>query len=556
MDRTGADFVRAVGMIRRRLGANPIAVQIPWGAESNLKGVIDLLEWKAITWADELGAVPEYHEIPDDMLEEAEAARAIIYERIVETDDVLVEKYLAEEEITVEEIKGALRRATLSGKAHPVLTGSSLKNTGVQPLLDAIIEYLPSPLDVPAIEGINPKTEEPEHRGPSDDEPLSALVFKIVTDPYVGRLAYFRVYSGVVKTGGAVMNTTSDKKERVGRLVRMFADHRQDIEEVHAGDIAATLGLKFTSTGDTLCSQNDPIILERITFPEPVIQVAVEPKTQADQDKMSEALHKLTEEDPTFRVYTDEQTGQTIIAGMGELHLDIIVDRMKREFKVGCNVGKPRVSYRETITRPASADVTFKRQTGGRGQYARVELEIEPGEPGSGFVFENKIRGGAIPNEYIKPTQEGIEEALTAGVIAGYPVVDVTVYLVDGASHDVDSSDLAFKIAGSMALKEAVQKGSPVLLEPVMQVEAVTPEEYLGAVQGDMSARRGQIQSMEIQPGSAQAIRGFVPLSEMFGYATDLRSMSQGRANFTMEFAHYEQLPKNLADKILKGEMV
>ena len=381
MDRTGADFVRAVGMIRSRLGGNPIAVQIPWGSESNLKGVIDLLEWRAITWEDELGAVPEYHDIPDDMLAEAEEARAIIYERIVETDDELVEKYLAEEEITVEEIKAALRRATLAGKAQPVLTGSALKNTGVQPLLDAIIEYLPSPLDVPAIEGINPKTEEPEMRGPSDDEPLSALVFKIVTDPYVGRLAYFRVYSGVVKTGGGVMNTTSDKKERVGRLVRMFADHRQDIEEVHAGDIAATLGLKFTSTGDTLCSQNDPIVLERITFPEPVIQVAVEPKTQADQDKMSEALHKLTEEDPTFRVYTDEQTGQTIIAGMGELHLDIIVDRMKREFKVGCNVGKPRVSYRETITRPSSSDVTFKRQTGGRGQYARVELEIEPGEP-------------------------------------------------------------------------------------------------------------------------------------------------------------------------------
>ncbi len=556
MDRTGADFVRAVGMIRRRLGGNPIAVQIPWGAESNLKGVIDLLEWKAITWEDELGAVPEYHDIPDDMLAEAEEARAIIYERIVETDDELVEKYLGEEEITVEEIKAALRRATLAGKAQPVLTGSSLKNTGVQPLLDAIIDYLPSPLDVPAIEGINPKTDESERRGPSDDEPLSALVFKIVTDPYVGRLAYFRVYSGVVKTGGAVMNTTSDKKERVGRLVRMFADHRQDIEEVHAGDIAATLGLKFTSTGDTLCSQNDPIVLERITFPEPVIQVAVEPKTQADQDKMSEALHKLTEEDPTFRVYTDEQTGQTIIAGMGELHLDIIVDRMKREFKVGCSVGKPRVSYRETITRPSSADVTFKRQTGGRGQYARVKLEVDPGEPGSGFVFENKIRGGSIPSEYIKPTQEGIEEALTGGVIAGYPVVDVAVRLVDGASHDVDSSDLAFKIAGSMAFKEAVQKGHPVLLEPVMQVEAVTPDEYLGAVQGDMSARRGQIQSMEIQPGSAQAIRGFVPLSEMFGYATDLRSMSQGRANFTMEFAHYEQLPKNIAEKILKGEIV
>ena len=556
MDRVGADFVRDVGMIRERLGANPIAVQIPWGAESDFKGVIDLLEMQAITWADELGAQPVYQDIPEDQLDWAQEARGTIFERIVETDDQLVEKYLSDEEITVDEIKGALRRATLEGRAHPVLLGSALKNKGIQPLLDAILDYLPSPLDVPPIEGVNPKTEEVEVRSASDDEPLSALVFKIVTDPYVGRLAYFRVYSGVIKAGSTVRNATNAQNERVGRVLRMFADRREDIEEVHAGDIAATLGLKNTFTGDTLCLVNAPIILENITFPEPVIQVAVEPKTKADQDKMSEALRKLSEEDPTFRVHVDDQTGQTIISGMGELHLDIIIDRMKREFKVGCNVGKPRVSYRETITKPASADVTFRRQTGGHGQYARVKIEIEPAETGAGFVFEDKVRGGAIPREFIKPTADGIKDALSSGVIAGFPVIDVQVSLVDGDFHEVDSSDLAFRMAGSMALKEAVQKAGPKLLEPIMSVEVVTPEEYLGAVQGDISAKRGQIEAMEIRPGGAQALDAFVPLSEMFGYATDLRSMSQGRANFTMEFDHYSQLPTTLTERLMRGEMV
>jgi elongation factor G len=556
MDRVGADFVRDVGMIRERLGANPIAVQIPWGVESDFKGVIDLLEMQAITWADELGAQPVYQDIPEDQLDWAQEARGTIFERIVETDDQLVEKYLSDEEITVDEIKGALRRATLEGRAHPVLLGSALKNKGIQPLLDAIIDYLPSPLDVPPIEGVNPKTEEVEVRSASDDEPLSALVFKIVTDPYVGRLAYFRVYSGVIKAGSTVRNATNAQNERVGRVLRMFADRREDIEEVHAGDIAATLGLKNTFTGDTLCLVNAPIILENITFPEPVIQVAVEPKTKVDQDKMSEALRKLSEEDPTFRVHVDDQTGQTIISGMGELHLDIIIDRMKREFKVGCNVGKPRVSYRETITKPASADVTFRRQTGGHGQYARVKIEIEPAETGAGFVFEDKVRGGAIPREFIKPTADGIKDALTSGVIAGFPVIDVQVSLVDGDFHEVDSSDLAFRMAGSMALKEAVQKAGPKLLEPIMSVEVVTPEEYLGAVQGDISAKRGQIEAMEIRPGGVQALDAFVPLSEMFGYATDLRSMSQGRANFTMEFDHYSQLPTTLTERLMRGEMV
>jgi elongation factor G len=431
-----------------------------------------------------------------------------------------------------------------------------LKNKGIQPLLDAIIDYLPSPLDVPPIEGVNPKTEEVEVRSASDDEPLSALVFKIVTDPYVGRLAYFRVYSGVVKAGSTVRNATNGQNERVGRVLRMFADRREDIEEVHAGDIAATLGLKNTFTGDTLCRVNAPIILENITFPEPVIQVAVEPKTKVDQDKMSDALRKLSEEDPTFRVHVDDQTGQTIISGMGELHLDIIVDRMKREFKVGCNVGKPRVSYRETISRPASAEVTFRRQTGGHGQYARVRIEIEPAETGTGFLFEDKIKGGAIPREFIKPTEEGVKDALSSGVIAGFPVIDVQVSLVDGDFHEVDSSDLAFRMAGSMALKEAVQKAGPMLLEPIMSVEIVTPEEYLGAVQGDLSAKRGQIESMEMRPGSVQALAAFVPLSEMFGYATDLRSMSQGRASFTMEFDHYSQLPAALTERLMRGEMI
>jgi elongation factor G len=555
MDRTGADFVRVVGMIRERLGANPIAVQIPWGQEDRFKGVIDLLKMRAITWADELGAQPVYSDIPPDQLEWANDARRIIFERIVETDDLLVEKYLADEEITVDEIKAALRRATLTGQAQPVLTGSALKNKGVQPLLDAVVDYLPSPLDVPPVQGINPKTDEIETREPSDDEPLSALVFKIVTDPYMGRLAYFRVYSGMLKTGHSVQNTTKGQKERIGRMVRMFADRREDIEEIHAGDIAAVLGLKDTFTGDTLCNQNHPILLEDITFPEPVIQVAVEPNTQADQDKMADALRKLAEEDPTFRVYVDDQTGQTIIAGMGELHLEIIIDRMKREFKVGCKVGKPRVSYRETITEPTTIVYVHKKQTGGSGQYAKVEIEVEPGQPGSGFVFENEVRGGAIPKEFIRPTEEGIRDALTSGILAGYPVVDVAVRLVDGDFHEVDSSELAFRIAGNMAFKDAMRRARAVLLEPIMKVEVTTPDEYLGAVQGSISARRGQIEAM-VPSAGAQSIRAQVPLSEMFGYMTELRSMSQGRANFSMEFDHYQQLPGNLAERIMRGEVV
>jgi elongation factor G len=556
MDRTGADFVRTVGMIRRRLGANPIAVQIPWGQEDQFKGVIDLLEMRAITWADELGAEPVYMDIPDDQMAWAQEARGIIFERIVETDDVLVEKYLAEEEITVDEVKQALRRATLAGRAQPVLCGSALRNKGIQPLLDAVIDYLPSPLDVPAIEGINPRTGEAVAREASDEEPLSALVFKIVTDEFVGRLAYFRVYSGVITAGSHVTNATKESRERVGRIVRMFADRREDVDQIRAGDIAATLGLKNTFTGDTLCDPNHPILLENITFPEPVIQVAIEPKTQADQKKMAEVLQKLAEEDPTFQVRVDDQTGQTILAGMGELHLEIIVDRMKREFKVGCKVGKPRVSYRETITRPAKADVTFKRQTGGHGQFARVSLEVGPAEPGTGLLFEDQTKGGVIPREFIRPTEEGVREAMSAGVVAGYPVVDLRVALVDGAFHEVDSSEMAFKVAGSMALKEAVQKGRPVLLEPLMRIEVVTPEEYLGAIQGNISARRGQIEGMEPRPGGAQAIRALVPLSEMFGYATDLRSMSQGRATFTMEFSHYQPLPEALTEKLMRGEAV
>ncbi len=556
MDRSGADFWRSVDMIRRRLGANPIAVQIPWGQENDFKGVIDLLEMKAITWADELGAQPVEMAIPAEYMERVEEARHAMLEQIIETDDLLMEKYLSEETITVEELKAALRRATVAGRAQPVLCGAALRNKGIQPLLDAVVDYLPSPLDVPPIEGTHPRTGEPEVRPPSDEAPLSALVFKIVTDPYVGRLAYFRVYSGVIKAGSAVTNATKETRERVGRIVRMFADRREDIDEVRAGDIAATLGLKNTFTGDTLCDPNHPILLEPITFPEPVIQVAVEPKTQADQDRMGEALQKLAEEDPTFRVRYDEQTGQTILAGMGELHLEIIVDRMKREFKVGCNVGKPRVSYRETITQPAEADVTFKRQTGGHGQYARVKLQIEPAAPGTGLVFEDLTRGGVIPKEFIPATEAGVREAMDSGVVAGYPVVDVKVRLVDGAFHEVDSSEMAFKVAGSMAFKEAMQKGRPVLLEPIMRVEVVTPEEYLGTIQGNIAARRGQIEGMEPRPGGVQAIRALVPLSEMFGYATDLRSMSQGRATFTMEFSHYEPLSESLIERVMRGEAV
>ncbi len=554
MDRTGADFDNAVQMMKERLAANPIVIQLPWGRENEFKGVIDLLEMRAVFFDDELHTKPEYEEIPEDMLEAARAARAEMVEAIAETDDVLLEKYLSEEEITNDELRQALRKATLSTVANPVMCGSALKNKGVQPLLDAVIDFLPSPLDVPDVNGMDPATEEPATRPPREDAPMSALVFKIVTDPYVGRLAYFRVYSGKIDAGSTVMNSTKDNKERIGRLVRMFANDREELETIGAGDIGAALGLKGSFTGDTLCDADDPIILESISFPEPVIQVAVEPDTKADQDKMGEALRKLAEEDPTFTVRVDDQTNQTVIAGMGELHLEILIDRLKREFKIQANVGRPRVSYRETITKPAETDYVHKKQTGGSGQFARVVIEIEPGEPGSGFVFEDMIRGGAIPREFINPTRRGIEEALTDGVVAGYPMVDVAVKLVDGKHHDVDSSEMAFHTAGLMAMREACRKARPVLLEPMMQVEVVTPDDYLGAVQGSLASRRANIEAIEARPG-AQSIRAFVPLSEMFGYMTELRSMSQGRASFTMEFDHYDILPSNMAEKVRSGEM-
>ncbi|MGF1505453.1 MAG: elongation factor G [Anaerolineae bacterium] len=554
MDRTGADYDRVIGMIRDRLAANPVPIQIPWGAEDRFRGVIALLTMRAVSWTDALGEAAEYHEIPDDMQEAAEAARATMLEAIVETDDDLTMKYLEGEEITVDELIEALRQATLRSDAQPVLCGSALKNKGIQPLLNAVIDYLPSPLNVPPVRGVDPDDEDVTlERSSSDEEPLSALVFKIVTDPYVGRLSYVRVYSGVLESGSSALNPGKRNKERIGRMVRMFADRREDIERIGAGDIGAILGLKNTFTGDTLCDGDHPILLETIQFADPVIQIAIAPKTQADQDKMTDALQKLAEEDPTFRVTSDSQTGQTILAGMGELHLDIMVDRLKREFKVEANIGKPRVNYRETITRPTDVDYTHKKQTGGSGQFARITIEVEPGAPGTGLVTEDEIRGGAIPREFIKPTFQGVEDAIQSGVLGGYPVVDVVVRLVDGKHHEVDSSEMAFRTAGSMAMKEALRRGSSVLLEPIMKVEVVTPDEYLGAVQGRLASRRAAIQWME-QVAGAQNISAFVPLSEMFGYSTELRSVSQGRANFSMEFDHYEPLPSNLAEKVMKGE--
>ncbi len=553
MDRVGADFVRTVGMIRERLHANPIAIQWPVGVEDGFRGVVDLLEMKAILWVDDLGKEPVVTEIPEEALEEAQEAREIILERIIETDDALMMRYLEGEEIPAEALRRALRQATLEGKATPVLCGSALRNKGVQPLLDAIVDYLPSPVDIPPITGINPYTQREEVRPADEDAPLAALVFKIVTDPYVGRLAYFRVYSGRVKAGSMVLNSTKGKKERVGRVLRMFADRREDIQEVYAGDIGATLGLKNTFTGETLCAPQAPIILESITFPEPVISVAIEPKTSADQDKLSDALRRLAEEDPTFQVRIDENTGQTIISGMGELHLEVLVDRMRREFGVRCNVGRPRVAYRETITRPVRAEGRFVRQTGGRGQYGHVWLELEPLPPGSGFVFENRIVGGVIPKEFIPAVEKGIREAMESGVLAGYPLVDLKAVLVDGSYHEVDSSEMAFKVAASMALKEGAQKAGPVLLEPVMKVEVVVPEAYTGDVVGDLNARRARIERIEPRAGGLQAIDALVPLAEMFGYATDLRSMTRGRGTFTMEFDHYEPVERDVAERILRG---
>ncbi len=555
MDRVGANFVRTIEMIRERLGANPIAVQWPIGEEANFRGIVDLLTMEAFVWdEDDLGAAPKNVPIPDDEIENAENARRRILERIVETDDELMLRYLDEEEISAEELRVALRNATLKGKVTPVLCGTALRNKGIQRVLDGIIYYLPSPLDVPPIGGLNPFTEKEELRHAGDDEPLSALVFKIVTDPYVGRLAYFRVYSGVLTSGSTVLNSTKNKKERIGRILRMHADRREDLKEVRSGDIAATLGLKTTFTGETLCDMKAPVLLESIDFPEPVIQLAIEPKTNADQDKMAVALKALAEEDPTFQVKVDEQTSQTVLFGMGELHLEVLVDRMLREFKVAANVGQPRVAYRETITRTVEkAETRFVRQTGGRGQFAHVVLRLEPLEPGSGFIFENAVIGGAIPKEYIRPVQMGIEEALGSGVLAGYPMVDIKATLYDGSFHEVDSSEMAFKIAGSMALKEGSQKGRPVLLEPIMSIEVVAPEEYTGDVIGNLSSRRGSIEGMELRTEGLQSIKAKVPLSEMFGYATRLRSMTQGRGTFTMEFEHYAQVSEDMAQAIVKG---
>ena len=555
MDRVGASYTRTLETIRQRLGANPIAMQLPIGSEASFRGTIDLLTMQATYWEDELGKEPVVTDIPEDMRSEAEEARAILVERLAELNDDLTIKFLEGEEITVEEMKAALRQAVLEHRATPVFCGSSLRNKGVQPVLDAIIDYLPSPLDIPAVKGVDPRDESVELvRMASDDEPVSALVFKIVADPYVGRLAYFRVYSGVVRQGEALLNANKGKRERIGRMVRMYADRREDITEVYAGDIGAVLGQKDSISGDTLCDPQHPILLENITFPEPVISIAVEPKTTADQDKMAEALRRLSEEDPTFRVQTDENSGQTVISGMGELHLDVLVDRMLREFRVQANVGRPRVSYRETITRPVP-EVNYKyvKQTGGHGQYGHVVFSLEPGERGSGVVFENKIVGGAIPKEFIPAVSKGVLEAAESGVLAGYPVTDLKVTLIDGSFHEVDSSEMSFKMAAIFAFKEGMQRGKPVLLEPIMRVEVVMPEEYLGDVLGQLNARRGEIQGMEMRPGNAQAVMARVPMAEMFGYATELRSATQGRGVFSMEFDHYAPVSETVANKILNA---
>jgi elongation factor G len=552
MDRVGASYERTIDSIKERLGANPIPMQLPIGFEATFRGAVDLLERKAVIWEDDLGKEPKIIDIPEDLKPQAEEARAFMVEKIAELDDDLTMKYLEGQQITVDELKAALRKGVIANQAAAVFCGSSLKNKGVQVLLDAVIDYLPSPLDVPAVMGTDVDQEQQIELLPKDDAPLSALVFKIVTDPYVGRLAYFRVYSGVLSQGQMVTNTSKGRRERIGRLIRMHADRREDITEVRAGDIGAVLGLKETFTGDTLCDTKK-ILLESITFPEPVISIAIEPKSSGDQEKMGEALRKLSEEDPTFRVRSDENTGQTIISGMGELHLDILVDRMLREFRVQANIGKPRVAYRESITR-AVPKVNFKyaKQSGGHGQFAHVVISLEPGERGSGIIFENKIVGGAIPKEFIPAVQKGVLEAADSGVLAGYPVVDLKITLFDGSFHEVDSSEMAFKMAGSMAFKEGVQKGSPVLLEPIMKVEVVVPDDFLGDVIGQLNSRRGSIQGMEVRPGNAQAVRANVPLGEMFGYATELRSASQGRGVFSMEFDHYAPVAQSVAQELLK----
>jgi elongation factor G len=553
MDRVGASYERTIETIIDRLGANPIPMQVPIGFEATFKGVVDLLTMQAWVWEDDLGKEPKAIEIPADLKEKSQEARAKMVEKIAELDDDLTMKFLEGQEISIDELKAALRKGVIANKATPVFCGSSLKNKGVQLMLDAVIEYLPSPADIPSVKASEPGNPENVFELPArDDAPLSALVFKIVTDPYVGRLAYVRVYSGVLSQGTSVLNSTKGKKERVGRLIRMHADRREDITEIRAGDIGAILGLKESFTGDTLCDSK-ALVLESITFPEPVISIAIEPKSSGDQEKMGEALRKLAEEDPTFRVRSDENTGQTIISGMGELHLDIIVDRLLREFKVQANVGAPRVSYRESITKPVpEVNYKYAKQSGGKGQYGHVVFSLEPGERGSGIIFENKIVGGAIPKEYIPAIEKGFREACETGVLAGYPVVDMKITLFDGSYHEVDSSEMAFKLAASIGLKEGVQKGNPILLEPMMKVEVVVPEEYLGDVMGQLNSRRGLIQGMDVRPGNAQAIRAMVPLGEMFGYATQLRSATQGRGVFSMEFDHYAPVSPAVAQEILK----
>ena len=551
MDIMGADFYHVVDMLKERLHTNAVPIQLPIGCEDHFEGIIDLVENRAIYYIDELGTESEVRDIPGDMLEKAEEYRMHMLEALADFDDELMEKYLEGEHIPADEIRAAIRTATLAVSMTAVTCGSSYKNKGVQMLLDAIVDYLPSPVEVPPIKGVHPETGEDQVRKSSDDEPFSALAFKIMADPFVGKLAFFRVYSGVLKSGSYVYNATKGKRERIGRILQMHANHREERSEVYAGDIAAAVGLKDTGTGDTLCFEQKPVVLESMDFPDPVIQVAIEPKTKAGQEKMAIALLKLAEEDPTFKTYTDPETGQTIIAGMGELHLEIIVDRMLREFKVEANVGKPQVAYRETITKTVKAEGRYVRQTGGHGQYGHVWIEVEPLEPGTGYVFEDKIVGGVVPREYIQPVNQGIQEAMQNGIIGGYPVVDMKVSLVDGSYHEVDSSEMAFKIAGSMAVKEAMQKASPALLEPMMKIEVTVPEEYMGDVIGDINARRGRIEGMEPRKG-AQVINGYVPLGEMFGYATDLRSKTQGRGVYTMQLSHYEEVPKNLVEKVVK----
>jgi elongation factor G len=551
MDRVGADFERTVRMIRDRLDALPAVVQLPVGVEAGFRGVVDLLEQTALIWDDGMGEKWSETEIPPELVEPAESARHQLIDVLSNFDDTIMEKYLADEKITGDDLRRSLRQATLASQVVPVLCGSAFKNKGVQPLLDAVVDYLPSPLDLPPTEGTRPGSDQVEVRTPDDDAPFAALAFKIMTDPYVGKLTYLRVYSGTLRKGASVLNSSKDRRERIGRLLQMHANHREDKDAIFSGDIVAAVGLKVTSTGDTLCDPAHPIVLESLVFPEPVIHVAVEPKTKADQDKLSRALFSLAEEDPTFRVRTDEETGQTVISGMGELHLEVLVDRMLREFNVDANVGKPQVAYRETI-RKAVEHVSgrYVRQTGGRGQYGHAVINLEPTGPGGGYEFVDKITGGAIPKEYIPSVDAGIQEALTSGVLAGYPMVDVRVTLVDGSYHEVDSSEMAFKIAGSMAVKEAARKASPVLLEPVMEVEVVTPEDYMGDVMGDLAARRGRVEGME-QRGPNHVVRAQVPLAEMFGYATDLRSRTQGRATYTMQFQAYSEVPESISREII-----